>query len=659
MTSTVVSERSIIAVVRPLVAAARSRVWVTAPWVTTAAADLFFGDLLARLRGGEDLDVRVVYRLKGADDLTISDLDALDRLQAAGCQVRYSNRLHAKVVVVDDTDAVVSSSNLTSTAGYSLTSGEWQNQELGIHLAGEVGPISQLVSEFVAIWDAAHQLSERTVGITLDQTTSAAVRVACMRAPVVGEYVAVGAPARSVGQVTSVSSYNPTVPAEVGDTDVLLGLRGGGGGRRSTVPDLQTLFSHPSKTHAFLMAQTFIKPGATYHIADVAVLRGVDPTGHFMPSLTAVDPGEIVTEADSVLLDELISGRAVNRLEIGHLSANPNVRVTLDRDQLLTLHAAVLGMTGAGKSNAVRVLTTRLLDEHPNLRVVVVDTHGEYAGLGGANGRSVRVRFEPCLLDEEWVKRACRPGRALNQVMETVYAVVDDLQPAAGPQDVASALEAAAPGGQAGERVRVLAQEVRQTPNLCLSLAGSTVVEMATGTGQFVPVDWSTPGLYVLDLVKVFSAAERVQQVGAVAAAVLDRAKDRRGQDPLLLVVDEAQNYAPEQQTGRLAGARVSFEPLFEIATEGRKFNCGLLIATQRPARVNKDILSQCNTQLIFRMVSVEDLDAVRDCFEGASLNLLTDVPGYPTGTCYAGGVSLAMGVQVAFPLAEAAVAQP
>ncbi len=186
-----------------------------------------------------------------------------------------------------------------------------------------------------------------------------------MRAPVVGEYVSVGSPARTVGQVTSVSSYNPTVPAELGDTDVLLGLRGGGGGRRSTVPDVQTLFSHPSKTHAFLMAQTFVKSAATYHIADVAVLRSVDPAGHFTPSLTAVDPGEIVTEADPALLDELISGQAANRLEIGHLPANPSVRVTLDRDRLLTLHVAVLGMTGAGKSNAVKVLISRLLARAP------------------------------------------------------------------------------------------------------------------------------------------------------------------------------------------------------------------------------------------------------------------------------------------------------
>ncbi len=122
---------------------------------------------------------------------------------------------------------MVSSSNLTSAAGYSITSGAWQNEELGVHLSAEPAPIADLITEFEQIWADAHELFERTVGLTLDETTSATVRVACMRPPVVGEFASVGMPARTVGQVTSVSSYNPTVPAEQGDTDAILGLRGG------------------------------------------------------------------------------------------------------------------------------------------------------------------------------------------------------------------------------------------------------------------------------------------------------------------------------------------------------------------------------------------------------------------------------------------------
>jgi hypothetical protein len=88
VTTQVVSERDILDVVRPMVASAQRRVWVTAPWVTNQAASLFFDQLTARV-DADELDVRVVYRLKGADDLSISDLEALDRLSAAGCQVRY------------------------------------------------------------------------------------------------------------------------------------------------------------------------------------------------------------------------------------------------------------------------------------------------------------------------------------------------------------------------------------------------------------------------------------------------------------------------------------------------------------------------------------------------------------------------------------------
>ena len=651
MTARVVSERNILSVVRPLVTAARARVWVTAPWVTTTAADLFFSDLLPRLRAGEGPDVRVVYRLKGAEDLSISDLDALDRLAAAGVAVRYSNRLHAKLVVVDGTDAVVSSSNLTATAGYSEAAGRWQNEELGVHLSDDPATVATLAGEFEAIWEAAHQVSGRTVGITLDQTTSESFRVACRRPAVVGEFVAVGVPARTVGVVRSVTSNNPTVPAEAGESDVMLGLRGGGGGRRSQVPDVETLFSHPSKTHAFLMSQTFVRADATYHVADVAVLRSIGADGSFAPSLTAVEPGEVVTEAEPALLDQLITGPSTRRIQVGHLAASPSVRVGLDLERLLTLHTAVLGMTGAGKSNAVRVVTDRALAAQPGLTVVIIDTHGEYAAARPEANR-LSVRFEPCLLDETWVKRSARAGRQLNEVMDEIYAVLDDLGVGAGLSDIAESLEAAAGNNQLGGRLKRLAAAVRATPNLQTDPALATLVESCAPGSQPAPVDWSRPGLYVLDLLAVDTASERVRHAGAIAASIFRHAKETAAGHPALLVVDEAQNYVPEQQTGRLADARPSFEPIFEVATEGRKFHLGLLIASQRPARVNKDVLSQCNTQLIFRMVSAEDLGAVRESFESASDDLLRSLPNYPTGTCYVAGAALAMGVQVTLPLA-------
>lgn len=177
------------------------------------------------------------------------------------------------------------------------------------------------------------------------------------------------------------------------------------------------------------------------------------------------------------------------------------------------------------------------------------------------------MRFEPCLLDEVSVKRAGRAGRALNDGMEAVQAALDDVAPGASLSDVADAIDAEAPQwGKAARAIHRLATAVRQTPNLCLSEETATVIEM-TEAGVTVPMDRSGPGLYVPDLVDADSCAARIRQTGAIAGAVLHRAKATRGDQPILLVVAEAQNYVPERQTGRRSMDRASFEPLFEIAS--------------------------------------------------------------------------------------------
>ena len=49
------------------------------------------------------------------------------------------------------------------------------------------------------------------------------------------------------------------------------------------------------------------------------------------------------------------------------------------------------------------------------------------------------------------------------------------------------------------------------------------------------------------------------------------------------------------------------------IAAEGRKFGLYLLVATQRPHRVNELVVSQCDNLVLMRMTSVGDLGYVAD----------------------------------------------
>jgi uncharacterized protein len=649
MTVEIVSQESILDKARGLVDSAKTRVWITAPWVTASAASALL-DGLSRRIVGDGLDVRLVYRLKGTDDLTISDLSALDRLEAAGAQIRFSDRLHAKVILVDDHSAIVSSSNLTSTAGFSRTTGNWQNQELGTALLNEPELAAEVATEFERIWATSRQLTERTLGIVLSPTAPDRIRVACLRDPILGEYVTIGSPPIAVGQVVEASAINMTVPSEISETDVQMGLRGGGGGARSRVPDVETLFSHPSKTHALLMAQTFVRSEAAYRVADIAILRSITPQG-FAPVAAPLPPGELAERASAEVLRALISGESSNQITVGVLAANADVSVAVDVERLLTLHLAVLGMTGSGKSNALKVLIEELLKAELDLRIVIVDTHGEYGYLAEQQERQIDARFFPCLEDESWVRRAARTGSQTSQVMDIVSGILDMLGDDATSPAVASELYSAAEDATKTLKPRLerLAAAITGESTLRLREADAAELALYSPDGDEEPFTLDAPGLYRMDLRLTHRMEDRAKMVEILARRTFAHAKLHNQAHPMLFVIDEAQNYAPEQSTGRLGALRSCFDAIFDLAAEGRKFRCGLVVATQRPARVNNDILSQCNTQILFRMVNPEDLGAVRQSFESTSEHLLAQLPGLSTGTGFVAGAALASPAIVAF----------
>ena len=76
---------------------------------------------------------------------------------------------------------------------------------------------------------------------------------------------------------------------------------------------------------------------------------------------------------------------------------------------------------------------------------------------------------------------------------------------------------------------------------------------------------------------------------------------------PYLLIVEEIDKFAP--QSGEM------IKEIDEVGRRGRKRGLGLLIATQRPALVNKNILSQCGNQVIGKLTINNDLDAVKIFF--------------------------------------------
>lgn len=144
---------------------------------------------------------------------------------------------------------------------------------------------------------------------------------------------------------------------------------------------------------------------------------------------------------------------------------------------------------------------------------------------------------------------------------------------------------------------------VQKTPNqitiLDMSLLPSEVLETITGL----------IGRIVLEFVSRFKEADR-------------------GAMPIVMVLEEAQNYIPEiNKKDRTSISRKVFE---RIAREGRKYGLSLVISSQRPSELSKTVLSQCNSFIIHRLQNPDDQQYIRKLVSSASSEILNQLPILP-----------------------------
>jgi uncharacterized protein len=101
-----------------------------------------------------------------------------------------------------------------------------------------------------------------------------------------------------------------------------------------------------------------------------------------------------------------------------------------------------------------------------------------------------------------------------------------------------------------------------------------------------------------------------------------------RGKLPVVIALEEAQNYIPEKNQGdRESIAKKVFE---RIAREGRKYGISLLVSSQRPSELSKTVLSQCNSFIIHRLQNPEDQKYVRQLVSAANEDILQQLPILP-----------------------------
>jgi len=109
---------------------------------------------------------------------------------------------------------------------------------------------------------------------------------------------------------------------------------------------------------------------------------------------------------------------------------------------------------------------------------------------------------------------------------------------------------------------------------------------------------------------------------------------EKRGKYPIVIVLEEAQNYISENSE---SVAKKVFE---RIAREGRKYGISLIVCSQRPSELSKTVLSQCNSFIIHRLQNPDDQKYVKGLVSSANADILDQLPIIPqqhaiiTGDC-------------------------
>ncbi|GAC1449223.1 MAG: DUF87 domain-containing protein [Ktedonobacterales bacterium] len=447
-----------------------------------------------------------------------------------------------------------------------------------------------------------------------------------------------------------------------------------------------------------LYPDTFLsEPGVSP--SEVAALVGYDERasdlfelhvaimGHYEPQLgTFVNPwippqsGTPIFLADDALLADVLSKKrlaANGSAAIGSLLTRPEgaVPIVLDVKELVSTHLAIIASTGAGKSYLASVVIEELMRPHNRAAVLIVDPHGEYGtlqelanhpefaagepdvsdGRGARRHARYRARTRVYLHDQVKVRlstltlgdlRYLLPDLTEKQHYFLGRAHANLLRTKKGQPWTAAELKKAVI-----DLTREKNEETNDDSGNSTAAALSWKIEgrLEHNTMVFDPFqhlelrELFQPGqCTVLQLNEV---DERDQQV--IVATLLrrlyrarmdtERGKVQPGDEmhlpyPVFVLIEEAHHFAPH-------GAEVvTTGVLKQVLSEGRKFGIGVGLITQRPGKLDPDVLSQCLTQCIMRIVNDADQQSVATAVEGVGRDLLDNLPALSKGQAIVAG---------------------
>ena len=328
------------------------------------------------------------------------------------------------------------------------------------------------------------------------------------------------------------------------------------------------------------------------------------------------------------------------RLPVGELRLAPGVPFALDAGGF-DRHTFFCGQSGSGKTYSLGVVLEQLLLE-TGLQIVILDPNSDFARIdtaradtdaataerwralaGGIEIRSGTGKDRLCVRLRELSREQQAAALRLDPVTDREeHAELDALIEDERPETLADMMGAARP------TARALAMRIR---NLGIDRWG--VWARDTGESALGSLGAEGARCLVLDLGSLDSHEEQAIVAGAVLGTLWERRAERR---PVLIVIDEAHNVCPSDPPDALTALATDYA--VRIAAEGRKYGLYLLVCTQRPQKVQENIISQCDNLVLMRMASEADLAHTGDLLSFAPRDLLDGATSFKLGEALVAG---------------------
>lgn len=404
-----------------------------------------------------------------------------------------------------------------------------------------------------------------------------------------------------------------------------------------------------SDDKALLMSQGEMMDIKEKVLAKLNIIGYRDERGLLQVPRVPFKAGAPVMHADENLIIKVIGIKRDDRTGayIGMLMGH-DIQIQLDINDMVSKHVSVLAKTGGGKSYITGVLIEELLKH--DVTVMVIDPHGEYGSVRdagqhtefndtfGVTPRGFRdkiIEFSPDpktnkdaqplrftlanleardVLALTKVKNTRQALPALKKTLEMIRANKANFS----LRDVIRTLEA-----QEDSNNAQLIQELNYLDEIQIFAERGTKLDELVQKGKMTILNMkgTAPDISELIINRVMTSLFQMRKINAIP--------------PMLVVVDEAVNYCPQQGTTACSGI------MRTIAAEGRKFGLGMVVITQRAAKIDKNVLSQCGTQIILKITNPLDLKAVVSSVEGLTTGTTEEIQQLPLGIAIVCGAGL------------------